>query len=436
MSLFRTFSPRTFLTLFFCGMAYAITYAAPFVQYVFYDPTLKALGATNAQLGILVMIFGWGNIVGAPIGGILSDKFNHKTIYICGLLGTSTLSILLAFNLSYDFALFVFGGFAITGLFMLFPAHIKVVRLLTDENNQGKIFGFAESFAGLGSVIVNTVALTVFAWYVNEALGLSDEVLGFKSVLIFFGLCGYACSVVLYFLVDGPAKLKESGKIEKSRDPITLKDFFIVLRCPGTWFAGIAVFSTYTLYCSISYFTPYFTNVLGVSVVFSGSLAIVRTYGIRFVMSPVGGILGDKFGSVTKVLLVSWLGAALVVATIMFLPPDTPIAFAIILMLLMGVFTFTARGTMFAVPSEVRIPVKYAAITAGIVCAIGYSPDLFIFILFGHWIDTYGNAAYNYIFIYDIIMCMLGVISALLTFRYKRRFAKEVGVPVEADAKA
>jgi len=429
MSPLRTFSPKTFVTLFFCGMAYAITYAAPFVQYVLYDPTLKALGATNAQLGILVMIFGWGNIVGAPIGGIISDKFNHKTLYICGLMGTSALSILLAFNLNYDFALFVFGGFAITGLFMLFPAHIKVVRLLTDENNQGKIFGFAEAFAGLGSVIVNAIALSVFAWYL-------DDVLGFRSVLIFFGLCGFACSVVLYFLVDGPAKLKERGKIETGKDPITFKDFLIVLRCPGTWFAGIAVFSTYTLYCSISYFTPYFTNVLGVSVVFSGSLAIIRTYGIRFVMSPVGGILGDKFGSVTKVLMCSWIGAALVVAAIMFLPPETPIAIAILLMLLMGVFTFTARGTMFAVPSEVRIPVKYAAITAGIVCAIGYSPDLFIFILFGHWLDTYGNAAYNYIFIYDIVMCMLGVASALLTFRYKRRFAEQVGVPVNAEARA
>lgn len=429
MSLARTFSPRTFITLFFCGMAYAITYAAPFVQYVLYDPTLKALGATNAQLGILVMIFGWGNIVGAPLGGIISDKFNHKTLYIGGLIGTSTLSILLAFNLNYDFALFVFAGFAITGLFMLFPAHIKVVRLLTDENNQGKIFGFAEAFAGLGSVIINAIALWVFALYV-------DEVLGFKYVLVFFGVCGFFCAAVLYFLVDGPAKLRERGTIAEKREPITLKDFFIVLRCPGTWFAGIAVFATYTLYCSISYFTPYFTNVLGVSVVFSGGLAIIRTYGIRFVMSPVGGILGDKFGSVTKVLLISWLGAAIIVGTIMFLPAGTPIAVAIVLMLLMSVFTFTARGTMFAVPSEVRIPVKYAAITAGIVCAIGYSPDLFIFILFGHWLDTYGNAAYNYIFIYNIVVCLIGVCSALMTFRYKKRLAEQVGVPVEAPAAA
>lgn len=422
-----SFSPKTFVTLFFCGMAYAITYAAPFVQYVLYDPTLKALGATNAQLGILVMIFGWGNILGAPFGGILSDKFNHKTLYILGLLGSSLLSVLLAFNLNFEFACWVFAGYAISGLFLLFPAHIKVVRLLTDEQNQGKIFGFAEAFAGLGSVIINSLALWVFAKYISE-------VAGFQAVLIFFGVCGVLCCVALYFLVDGPAKLRERGIIDKQSDPIALKDFFIVLRCPGTWFAGIAVFCTYTLYCSITYFTPYFTNVLGVSVVFSGALAIIRSYGIRFVMSPVGGVLGDKLGSVTKVLMFSWLGAAIIVAIIMFLPATTPLWVAIALMLAMAVLTFTARGTMFAVPSEVKIPVKYAAITAGIVCAIGYSPDLFIFILFGDWLDAYKNDAYNYIFIYNIVICLIGVVSALLTFRYKRRFVEQLAEAAKAEA--
>ncbi len=427
MSININFGPRVYLTLFFAGMAYAITYAVPFVQYVFYDAVRNALGATNAQLGYLIAIFGVGNILGAPIGGILSDKYNHKTIYICGLLGTSILSILLAFNLNYQFAMLTFFGFAIFGLLMLFPAHIKIVRLLVSEKDQGKVFGWAESFAGMGSVIINAGAMWIFARYVNEVYGL-------KYVLVFFGMCGILCSAFLYFLIDSPAKAL-SRRNESEQDavvkkaPITAKDFFIVLSCPGTWFAGIAVFSTYTLYCSLSYFTPYFTSVLGVSVVFSGWLAILRTYGIRFFFSPVGGYLGDKFNSVTKVLFVSWACAIIILVTILFLPEGTPLAIAISLMILMSVVTFTARGAMFAVPSEVKIPIKYAAITAGIVCAIGYSPDLFIFILFGNWIDTYGNDAYAMIFIYNIVVCGIGIVSALLTFRYKKVLAQKVGVP-------
>ena len=411
----RTFNAKTLIVLFFLGMAYAIVYAAPFIQYVFYDTTLKAVGATNAQLGTLVAIFGLGNLFGAPLGGILSDKYNHKTLYLCGLAGGSALSILWAFNLSYTSSLLIFFGFAFTGLFLLFPAHIKIVRTLASENNQGKAFGWAESFAGMGSTIINSIALVLFARFL-------EDVAGFKAVLIFFGVCGFLCTAVLYFLIPSPSN-EEAAQEEKSR--ITLKDFFYVLRCPGTWFSGIAVFSTYTLYCSLSYFTPYFTNVLGVSLVFSGSLAVVRTYLIRFVMAPVAGTVGDKMGSVSKVLIISWLGAIAILITILTLPNGTPIVYAIILMMLMSVFVFTARGTMFAVPSEVGIPVKYAAITGGIVCAIGYSPDLFIFILFGKWIDTYGNAAYNYIFIYNIVMCCVGVISGLLSLQYKKRLSQQ-----------
>lgn len=422
----KKFRAKTFVTLFFIGMAYAITYAVPFVQYVFYDTTLHALGATNAQLGTLVAIFGIGNIAGAPLGGILSDKYNHKFLYLGGLLGTSILSVIWAYNLSYQYSLFVYAGLAITGLFLLFPAHIKIVRSLVDESRQGKVFGFAESFAGIGSTIVNAIALSVFAKYANE-------IYGFKAVLIFFAICGVLCTAVLYFLIESPKKSKQTDTKEVvSTEKITLKDFFIVLKCPGTWFSGIAVFATYTLYCSLSYFTPYFTNVLGVSVVFSGALAVVRTYGLRFVLCPIGGVLGDKFNSVTKVLLISWIGAAATMATIMFLPEGTGIPVAIALMLLFGVFVFSARGTMFAVPSEVNIPVKYAAITAGIVCAIGYSPDLFQFIMFGNWIDQYGNDAYTMIFTYNIVVCAIGVVSALLTFRYKKRLGRQVVPAMDA----
>jgi len=416
----KGFNVKTFVILFFIGMGYAITYAVPFVQYVFYDTTLHALDATNAQLGTLVAIFGIGNIAGAPIGGIISDKYNHKLVYLAGLFGTSMLSLLWAFNLNYGFSIFVFAGLAVTGLFLLFPAHIKIVRSLVDESKQGKVFGFAESFAGIGSTIVNAIALAVFAKYANE-------IFGFKAVLIFFSVCGVICTAILYYLIEDPKKEEKTEvAASKSSDKITLKDFFIVLKCPGTWFAGIAVFSTYTLYCSLSYFTPYFTNVLGVSVVFSGGLAIIRTYGLRFFLCPVGGYLGDKMNSVTKVLLFSWIACIGVILTIMFLPEHTAIGIAITLMLLLSSFVFTARGAMFAVPSEVQIPLKYAAITGGIVCAIGYSPDLFQFILFGNWIDTYGNEAYTMIFTYDIVMTVVGVISALLTFKYKKSLSKMV----------
>ncbi|MFA5576164.1 MAG: MFS transporter [Tissierellaceae bacterium] len=400
---------KTLITLLFMGTAYSIIYALPFVQYVFYDPMVEGLKATNAQLGVLITIFGIGNLL-APIGGWFSDRFNHKKIFIGGLIATSLLNFLFAFNLNYKFALFIWFGLAISGLLVYFPAHIKIVRLLGDENNQGKIFGLSESAAGIGSVVINTIALFLFSRAISDIVGLKFAVIG-------YGLAGILAAIVLWFLIEVPDDIQSIKEEEK----IKASDFLTVLKYPGTWFAGIAIFTTYTLYVSLSYFTPYFTSVLGVSVAFSGGLAIVRTYLIRFVGSPLGGMMGDKISSVSKVLAISFASALLIILGFLNLPVGANMTLIIALTLLISVFTYVSRGNMFAVPAEVKSPAKYAAMTAGITCAIGYSPDLFQFILFGHWLDKYGNQGYKYIFIYTMVILLLGIVSSVLTLNFKKK---------------
>lgn len=242
----------------------------------------------------------------------------------------------------------------------------------------------------------------------------TESIAGLKSAVIGYGIAALVVTVILYFLIENPEKDNKA-----SSEKIDFSDFKTVLKSPGTWFAGIAVFSTYTLYVTLSYFTPYFTSVLGVTVAFSGGVAIVRTYLLRFVGAPIGGAIGDKI-SVSKAVGLS-LGAAMVIVFIfMTLPVGTSVGILISLTLLISLFTYISRGNMFAVSSEVKSPEKYAATTAGVVCALGYSPDLFQFTLFGKWLDNYGNAGYNYIFIYTMVILAIGVVNAVLTLRYKK----------------
>lgn len=114
---------------------------------------------------------------------------------------------------------------------------------------------------------------------------------GFKYVVIGYGVCHFK-EVILFFLIDSPVKVSAEDKAKNPDSNITLKDFGVVLKNPGTWFTGIAIFKViYTFYVSLSYFTPYFTGVLGVSATFAGAVAIVRTYVIRTVGAPLGGML-------------------------------------------------------------------------------------------------------------------------------------------------
>ena len=417
---------KQLLIVFFMGLAFAVVYATPFVQYVFYDDLAGALHATNTQLGFLIAIFGIGNLL-APFGGALSDKFNTKKVYLLGMFITCALNFLLAMNMSYTLA--------VAGLILYFPAHTKLVRLVGDEESQGTIFGFTESACGLASVIINFIALGLYA---KVAVGAMGGVAGLKAVIISYGAVGLIATIALVFLLPDPEKAGkgQDGGDSGQETKLSMKEWAGVFKDPRTWFAGIAVFATYSTYQTLSYFTPYFTNVLGATVVGSGAIAIIRTYGIRIVGAPLGGYMGDRIHSVSSVIATVLACGAVITLIFMFMPAGVPSVLLTVMTLMIGFMVHIARGAMFAVPSEVKIPRRYAASTAGVVCAIGFCPDLFQAAMYGHWLDTCGNAGYTRIFIYIIAIMVVGVINGVATVVYKKKYVAAGLVPVEGGTEA
>ena len=115
------------------------------------------------------------------------------------------------------------------------------------------------------------------------------------------------------------------------------------------------------------------------------------------------------------------LGAIILVVIFKSVPPGTDATLLIIMTIVTGVFTYMARGAMFAVPSELEIPRKYAGSTSGLVCCIGYCPDLFIFVLYGYWLDVYGNAGFDRIFLFAAVVMAIGVLNSIAIQIYKRK---------------
>lgn len=408
-----TLTPKQILLIFLMGFGYTVVFTPPFIQFVIYDPLLEGLQCTNAQLGTLAMIYGVGNLI-SPFGGALSDRFNTKAVYLVGMIGMCVLDVVFALTMSYNSALFIWAGYAIFALFLVYPAHTKLTRLIGSENQQGTIFGFTESFCGITNVIVNSIVLFVFAKFATDAYG----VRGLKAAITCYAILGLLCAVLIFLIVPKPTNESEQ-KVEGEK--ITVKDWISIMTSPRTWFAGIAGFCVYCLFCALSYFTPYFSNVLGVSVVFTGGLSIIRQYGARFVGAPIGGWLGDKLHSLSGVVGIALGCAGIIVFLFMVLPSGTNATLLIVLTLLVAILTFIARGPMFAIPAELEIPRRLAGSTSGLVCAIGFCPDLFIFTLFGNWLDKYGNGGYEKIFIYTVVVMVIGVINAIATLIYKKK---------------
>ncbi|MBH6948908.1 MFS transporter [Clostridioides difficile] len=403
---------KLILQLFVLGMCWAVIYSLAFIQYLLYDPLKEALGCSNAQLGLLMTIFGLGNIFGAPIGGWLADRFDYKKLFSLSLLFNGILSFIFAINLNYSFAIIIWIGLALAALVMNYPSHIKIVRMLADDENQGKIFGFNEAFVGVGSIIINAVFLYIFGKFVGATVGM-------RGVVIAIGVVSIICSVVSWFILkDVGTRSDESDEVEEK---LSSKDFFIVLKSPETWMLGIGIFAVYSFAVTMSYFTPYMTAVLGGTVALSGVLSIIRIHGLRLVGAPFGGWLSDKIKSVSKVLIIVYVVGIMTLVLFMKLPYNTSITIFVFLTFVVGFVVYMGKGSYYAVSSELNIPRKYSATTVGIAAALGFSPDVFLFALAGHWLDTYGNKGYTYLFTFQLVILVIGILGSMMVLRYKKK---------------
>ena len=67
------------------------------------------------------------------------------------------------------------------------------------------------------------------------------------------------------------------------------------------------------------------------------------------------------------------------------------------------------------------MPREYTASTIGLAAAVGFSPDLFQFTLFGYWLDHFpGGKAYTFMFLYQTLILIAGILAAIGILKIKK----------------
>ncbi len=413
------------ITLLALGACWSISYLIPFIQYIWYDPFQEFLGASNTQLGLLITVYGFGNVFGAPIGGWVADHFNYKYIYVLSVFLNGVFSLLFVLNPTYGFAMIMWIGFAVASLFMNYPTHIKIIRDLTTDENQGKIFGLNETCIGIFNILFNAVMMLLYTKFM-------EGVAGMKAAIIGIAVLSFVLTVIIAFVLDNPAKLKkETAEKPKEEKKSFLRDAKYIVKSPATWLVALNVLAVYSFLNTLTYFTPYFTNVLGVTVVFTGWVAIARQHGMTLVGAPIGGFLSDLVKSPSKVLLGVYAVGLIGLIYLIQAGEGVGAAFLIALTLVMSAAVYIGRGSYYATVTEAGVPREYTASTIGLVAAVGFSPDLFQFTLYGYWLDNFGNTAYTFIFIFQAIVLAVGALSSLGILYLKKKNANNKAVCLE-----
>lgn len=397
---------RRYFVLFALSLGYAASYMLPYIKYVFYDQLLAATGCTNEQAGLLLSLYTALAIVLYIPGGWVTDKYGAKYVLVISLFVTGLLNFYFAFDTTFAAAVVVWVLLAFSTAFTFWSGMLKAIRMLGDASEQGRMYGFFSSGVGAFSAIVSAIGLYVYGLYAADSVG------GLKGVICVQGATCVLSSIVVFFFYQEAKVVDESED-----DKFQTKDMLIVLKDPMTWVISILILCGHGIYTSQSYFNPYMTNVIGVTMAFSGVLAIFRTHILRLVCGPLGGMLADKIKSPSKVLIVCFPLMTAILAIFMFLPVGTSAVIVVALQLLLAAITFTAYSILYSCMEEVGVPRKLTGTTVAVASIIGYLPDFFYNPLFGIWLDKYKNDGYLYIFTFLAISGIVGFVCCLLIRR-------------------
>jgi predicted MFS family arabinose efflux permease len=395
------------------GFMQGTIFLIPYLSSVFYDPMLEMLGINNAQLGVLMTIYGTITMFGALPGGWLADRFSAKKLLVCSMILTGILGLILAFFMEYTVYCVVWGLLAIVGNIIYWSAAMKQVRFVGDENEQGKTYGYFYAFNFGFNSLLAAVAVAILA------ASIASVVLGMKFVLIFYSVMSLVAAVFVWKFVASVEKPLAEGEHVIEGEPdikekATLKEIFSVFKCKEIWLFSVIAFCCYTMLSISTYFTPYFGDVMGLNVVSAGLIYVITGPG-SILFGPIFGTLADWMHSTLKlitILMVVTVGLLLIM--IFYHTISLPLAIAIdILIVITG---GGAYNIMFSSVEELGLSRKVAGTCIGIASIIAFTPDIFMYVLFGHWLDTYGNDGYTRIFTYSAIAALVAVFIGIYLY--------------------
>jgi len=397
-----------------------LIFMLPFLREVYYIPLQKALNLSNTQLGVMMSVFGATSLLTYFPGGWLADRISSRKLITLSMLATGLAGIYFATFPSYPLSIAVHGFWGITCSLTFWGALIKATRNWAPSAEQGKAFGILESGRGIAEVVSSTALLAVFAKLGGGKLGLSRVILLFSILDILIGLMAW------FTLADSGG---ETSEPRENRPKIGLKQILAVLKMPMVWLMSIIILTAYSAYWGAYYFTPYASDVFLMSVVFGGAIGVGKMW-LKPLFALGAGFLADKVGVARTV---AWCFGVLILSfSVFMLTPGNPNLVMILITntLVASSAIFALRGIYFALLEEGGIPLAVTGTVAGLMSAMGFTPDIFIPMLGGVLLDRYpGGPGYRYFFGFIVGLCLVGLLSSLVILRNYRRTKREKNIP-------
>lgn len=390
------------------SFAGAMVYTFPFLRYSYYDTMKAALDVSHTEMGYMQMVNGIASTLGYIPGGWLADRYSPRKLLAVSLVATGLSGFYFATFPSYVGGLFLYGFWGVSTLIIFWAPFIKATRNLGPDEEQGRLFGFLEGGRGVFGFLIGMFTLFVF-----NHMGQGAE--GLRWVILISAVCTVGAGLAIWFLFEDAVEEEQSSPV--------MQNFMIALRTPQVWFIAAIIFCGYGLFATQSYITPYMTGPMGAVVAFGAFMGILRTYGLQAIGAPASGIIADRIGSPTKVIIGAFIVSGFCIIAFLLIPAQAEyLPWVTAVMIILGLCVFALRGNFYATFSESSIPTHMMGTAVGAACFIGYLPEAFTYPMVGHWLDTYpGLQGYQIMFYYMLGLAIAGILVACLLHAYNKR---------------
>lgn len=387
----------------------SIMYIPMYLKYVFYDSLIGAFGCTNADLGLMLTMYGIASLILYLPSGVLADRIHMRTLSTIGFMSTAALTAYYATMPPVKMLYIIFLGYGLTTIGLWWPTKYKVVRLCCSSEEYPQKIGISYTIYGATGLVIGFINAAIIAACANAFAGI-QAVLWFLAAMLF--LMG-----ILSIIMIPDFK----GEIDKTVKGFDIKGTIEAIKWPGAMWASLAFFFVYALYIAATYTTPYMTQVYGADEGMVSVLSSIRTYGIAIIAGPIFGWLASKFKSASKSLIICLLATGGTAIGFLLAPDTASIILIAALVLAFGFFTYGGLSIGSSPLGEIKMPVRIFGSGTAIISLVGFLPDSFIHIAFGSLMDAYGVEAYQIIFGIDITFAVLGVFCLLMLMRSMKK---------------
>jgi len=376
-------------------------YKLGFLKDAFYVPMQEFMGLSHTQIGTAMSIAGLISTFGFLASIYLTDRVSKKIMIPLSLISICVCGIALSTFPSYPVFLLIYCLLAVCADMLYWPTMLKTVRLLGNEDEQGRMFGIMEAGRGLMDTLVAFGALGIFSALGSTAAGL-------KMAILFYSVVPGVIGIVMYFLLEpdeSPVENTAEKSSEKTVENANKRAWEGVVRAlknKNIWLVSFNVFFVYSVYCGLTYFIPFLEEAYALPAALVGVYGIINQYGLKMLGGPVGGFITDKvLHSATKYLRIAFVIVGVILVVFSLLPHQSMgIILGMAITLCISACVYSMRAIFFAPMDEVQVPREITGSAMSMGSFIGYLPGAFMYAVYGGVLDKFdGLAGYRIVYI-------------------------------------